>query len=231
MRHHSEETATSSELGQYCLKLLPSKHWNYCPQSLAAQGGSIQAPSSLNQSSWLSRYCVPLKSAPWWVKKFKDKPHCHMIQQVSAYLQENTVFARLLFLECVCSFLRTLFFPPICGSLRDFFRHSHRTAKGPCSLSRRLPGGPRRRGGRLFVRKWFSRCWGGHSKSSLAISVMALRRCRLLCCNGDRWLAVHTGAHPDSRGEGVKKPPLALQRAHTNTCIKRHSTGGLCDCG
>lgn len=39
--------------------------------------------------------------------------------------------------------------------------------------------GPAESRGSLFVRKWFSRCWGGHSKSSLAISVMALRRCCL----------------------------------------------------
>lgn len=53
----------------------------------------------------------------------------------------------------------------------------------------------------LFVRKWFSRCWGGHSKSSLAISVMALRCC-CLCpvMVTDDWLGRRGPARRSSKG-------------------------------
>lgn len=78
----------------------------------------------------------------------------------------------------------------------------------------------------LFVRKWFSRCWGGHSKSSLAISVMALRCCCLcpVMVTDDR-LGRRGPARRPSKGW-----TSLYVRTHTNTCIKRHSTGGPCDC-
>lgn len=72
-----------------------------------------------------------------------------------------------------------LFSPPDSPSL--YVHHSWRwlrqhkaSAVHPVGFQR-----PAETGASLFVRKWFSRCWGGHSKSSLAISVMALRCCCL----------------------------------------------------
>lgn len=85
--------------------------------------------------------------------------------------------------------------------------------------------GPAESRGSLFVRKWFSRCWGGHSKSSLAISVMALRRC-CLCpvMVTDDWLGRRGPSRHLAKGRTNRHP-------HTHTCIKCHSTGGPCDCG
>lgn len=67
------------------------------------------------------------------------------------------------------------------SSLSVYVHHSWRRLrqrKGSvvCPVGWQAPAEPR---GSLFVRKWFSWCWGGHSKSSPAISVMALRRCCL----------------------------------------------------
>lgn len=79
--------------------------------------------------------------------------------------------------------------------------------------------GPAERRGCLFVRKLFSRCWGGHSKSSPAISVMALRRC-CLCpvMVTDDWLCTRGASR-----RLVKGRTNLCTHAHTNTCIKCHS--------
>lgn len=72
-----------------------------------------------------------------------------------------------------------LFFPPDSPSLD--VHHSLRWLRQHRGSAFRPVGfqGPAETRAGLFVRKWFSLCWGGHSKSSLAISVMALRCCCL----------------------------------------------------
>lgn len=66
---------------------------------------------------------------------------------------------------------------PLCVHLHHSCRWlSQKKGSVVCPVGWQSPAEPR---GSLFVRKWFSRCWGGHSKSSPAISVMALRRCCL----------------------------------------------------
>lgn len=121
-----------------------------------------------------------------------------------------------------------LSFLSIFDSLSLYVHHSWRWLKQRRGSAVRPVGfqGPAETRAGLFVRKWFSRCWGGHSKSSLAISVMALRCC-CLCpvMVTDDWLGRRGPARRPSKG--AKKTSTCT---HTNTCIKHHSTGGPCDC-
>ncbi|XP_077479813.1 uncharacterized protein LOC144091364 isoform X2 [Stigmatopora argus] len=65
---------------------------------------------------------------------------------------------------------------------------------------------------------------GGHSKSSPAISVMALRRCRLCpVMVTDDWLVRRGDVLTPC--EWPKSPT-----SHTNACIRRHSTSSQHDC-
>lgn len=77
-----------------------------------------------------------------------------------------------------------------------WLRQHRDSVVGPVGFQR-----PAETGAGPFVRKWFSRCWGGHSKSSLAISVMALRCC-CLCpvMVTDDWLGRRGPARRPSKG-------------------------------
>lgn len=103
-----------------------------------------------------------------------------------------------------------LFSPPLIPSL--YVHHSWRQLKQHGVSAVRPVGfqGPAEMRAGLFVRKWFSRCWGGHSKSSLAISVMALR-CRCLCpvMVTDDWL-------------GRRGPARRPSKGRTSLCVHTH---------
>lgn len=135
----------------------------------------------------------------------------HMLHAAWAAHSTLTVFSPL------------FWFPiSVCPSLLEVTQ----ATQGLCSRPRRLPEAHRDEGRPLCEEMIFSvlrRTLQIISSNLSNGSEMLLP----LSCNGDRWLAGQTGAS-QTPVEGANKPPCA--HTHTNTCIKRHSTGGPCDC-